>query len=216
MIVVAIVVLFIAINQVRVMWKTGYLAKYVSLYIVGGVLVGLAAAVPGETLRLHHYIIALVLLPACAFPTRLCLIYIAFLLGMFTNGCGAVVLRRVAGGQFGCAGRCYRGTGRPTFNTTSSSFARADGLVRWNAIPEDQVADWDGYALLVDDVLRYQGSATSWNLSSLVEIYAAEAKADGQGGLPNNETIRELPHYLRVAYSSQGSPGDFTRRRRRF
>ncbi|EST04857.1 Protein of unknown function DUF1308 [Kalmanozyma brasiliensis GHG001] len=210
-IIVALVVLFIAINQVRVMWKTGYLAKYVSLYIVGGVLVGLAAAVPGETLRLHHYIIALVLLPACAFPTRLCLIYIAFLLGMFTNGVARWSFDGLIEDTSVVQGDATGGTGRPTFNTTSSTWRTSDGLVSWNAIPEDQAADWDGFALLVDDVLRYQGPATSWNLSSLVDVYAEEGKADGQSDLPSNQTIREVPHYLRLAFSSEGSPGDFTR-----
>jgi hypothetical protein len=44
------------------------------------------AFLPNLTLRLHHYIIALILLPATAFPTRLSAIYQAFLLGLFING----------------------------------------------------------------------------------------------------------------------------------
>jgi hypothetical protein len=44
------------------------------------------ASLPGLTLRLHHYIIALMLLPSTAFPTRLSAIYQAFLLGLFING----------------------------------------------------------------------------------------------------------------------------------
>ena len=86
-------------------------------------------------------------------------------------------------------------------------------MVSWNAIPKDEAADWDGYALLADDVLRYQGSATSYNLSTLVDAYAKERVSDGQPqeSMPSNETIQGLPHYLSVAFSSQGSPGDFTR-----
>ena len=212
-IVIAVVVLLIALNQVRVMWKTGYLPKYVSLYIVGAVLVGLAAAVPGETLRLHHYIIALVLLPACAFPTRLCLVYTAFLLGMFTNGVARWSFDGLLEDNAVVQGDATGGTARPTFNTTQGTWSGAGGVVSWNAIPKDEAADWDGYALLVDDVLRYQGSATSYNLSTLVDAYAKERVSDGQPqeSMPSNETIQGLPHYLRVAFSSQGSPGDFTR-----
>ena len=44
------------------------------------------ALLPGLTLRLHHYIIALILLPATAFLTRLPATYQAFLLGLFING----------------------------------------------------------------------------------------------------------------------------------
>ncbi|SJX62677.1 uncharacterized protein SRS1_16574 [Sporisorium reilianum f. sp. reilianum] len=212
-IVVAVVVLCIAVNQVRVMCKTGWLAKYVSLYAVGGVLVGLAAAVPGETLRLHHYILALVLLPACAFPTRLCLAYTAFCLGMFTNGVARWGFDALLEDDAVVQGDATGATARPTFNTTSSSWSAAQGVVRWNAIPASLSADWDGYALLVDDVLRYQGAGTSFDLTSLVDAYAQERVEDGQSleSMPSNSTLREAPHYLRLAYSSQGSAGDFTR-----
>lgn len=212
-VVVAIVVLVIAVNQVRVMWKTGYLPKYISLYVVGGVLVGLAAAVPGETLRLHHYIIALVLLPACAFPTRLGLVYIAFLLGIFTNGVARWSFDGLLEDNAVVQGDATGGTSRPTFNTTTTTFPTADGVVTWNPIPQDEVANWDGYQLLVDDVLRYVGKSTSYNLSSLMDVFEQERIANDQpvGMGVGNETIREVPHYLRVAFSSQGTPGDFTR-----
>ncbi|TKY86288.1 hypothetical protein EX895_005113 [Sporisorium graminicola] len=213
-IVLAVVVLVIAVNQVRVMWKTGWLAKYVSLYVVGGVLVGLAAAVPGETLRLHHYIIALVLLPACAFPTRLCLAYIAFCFGMFTNGVARWGFDGLLEDDAVVQGDATGGTARPTFNTTATTWAGAGGVVQWNPIPSSLAADWDAYALLVDDVLRYQGDATSFNLSSsLLDVYAQERAGDGQSqqSMPSNATLLASPHYLRLAYSSQGSPGDFTR-----
>ncbi|GAC94406.1 hypothetical protein PHSY_001977 [Pseudozyma hubeiensis SY62] len=180
-IVIAVVVLVIAVNQLRVMWKTGWLGKYLSLYIVGGILIGLAAAVPGETLRLHHYIIALVLLPACAFPTRLCLVYVAFLFGMFTNGVARWSFDGLLQDNAVVQGDATGGTGTPTFNTTALTWAASDALVRWNDIPSNQTHNWDGYALLVDDVLRYQGAGTSWNLSGIVDVFAQEREDDGEG-----------------------------------
>lgn len=86
LVVIIVVVVILAINQVRVIRKVGALPKYLSLAIVGGIIVGLLAAVPTTGLRLHHYIVALVLLPFCAFETRLSLLYCSFLLGMFLNG----------------------------------------------------------------------------------------------------------------------------------
>ncbi|SPC67646.1 uncharacterized protein UHOD_08457 [Ustilago sp. UG-2017b] len=212
-IVVAIIVLLVAINQIRVMWKTGLLPKYISLYVVAGVLVGLAAAVPGETLRLHHYIIALVLLPACAFPTRLGLVYVAFLLGMFTNGIARWGFDGLLEDNAVVQGDATGGTARPTFNTTLTTFAAADGVVSWNPIPAEQVAEWDGYELLVDDVLRYSGKATTYNITSLVHVFEQERVDNDQkvGEGVSNGRIVHVPHYLRVAFSSQGSPGDFTR-----
>ncbi|KAI3489057.1 hypothetical protein L1887_46815 [Cichorium endivia] len=154
LIVIVVVVLAIAVNQVRVMRATGELPKYLSLYALGGVGVGLAAAVPGETLRLHHYIIALVLLPACAFPTRLGLVYIAFMLGMYTNGIARWGFDGLLQDNAVVQGDATGGTARPSFNTTPQDWARSEGVVRWNAFED---GGWDGYQLLVDDVLRYEG-----------------------------------------------------------
>lgn len=89
LIIIVVVVLVIALNQIRVIRKTGWLPHYAGWYLAGGLVLLVLALLPGLTLRLHHYIVALILLPATAFPTRLSAIYQAFLLGLFING-GAV------------------------------------------------------------------------------------------------------------------------------
>jgi hypothetical protein len=76
----------VALNQGRVIRKTGWLPCYVGWYVAGGLVLVVLAFLPGLTLRLHHYIIALIMLPGTAFPTRLSAIYQAFLLGLFING----------------------------------------------------------------------------------------------------------------------------------
>ena len=86
LIIIIVVVLVIALNQIRVIRKTGWLPHYLRWYFAGGLVLLVLALLPGLTLRLHHYIIALILLPATAFPTRLSAIYQAFLLGLFING----------------------------------------------------------------------------------------------------------------------------------
>ena len=84
-VIIVIVVVVLAINQVRVVRSVGLLPKYLALYIVFGIVLALCAAVPGEGLRLHHYVIALILLPGCAFPTRISLLCCAILFGMYIN-----------------------------------------------------------------------------------------------------------------------------------
>jgi hypothetical protein len=44
---------------------------------------------PGLTLRLHHYIVAIMIFPVTAFPTRLSALYQGLLLGLFVNGTAA-------------------------------------------------------------------------------------------------------------------------------
>ena len=85
LLIIALAVLAIILNQLRVIRKTGWLPHYARWCLVGGLVVLVLALLPGLTLRLHHYIVALALLPITAFPTRLSAIYQAFLLGLVVN-----------------------------------------------------------------------------------------------------------------------------------
>lgn len=88
-IVIALLVLCIIVNQVRVIRKTGWLPRYLAWYVIGGLVVLVLSQLPGLQFRLHHYIAAIALVPVTAFPTRLSAIYQAFLLGLFLNGVAA-------------------------------------------------------------------------------------------------------------------------------
>lgn len=89
LVIIVIVVFVIVINQARVVRKTGWLPYYLGWYILGGLVTLVIALLPGLQFRLHHYIIAIVLMPITAFPTRLSAIYQGFLLGLFLNGVAA-------------------------------------------------------------------------------------------------------------------------------
>lgn len=89
LVIIVVVLLIAAINQVRVIRKTGWLPYYAGWYILGGLVVLVLALLPGLQLRLHHYIIPMILLPATGFPTRLSAIYQGLLLGLFLNGVAA-------------------------------------------------------------------------------------------------------------------------------
>ena len=86
LIVAVIILLIIIVNQVRVIRKTGWLSYYLFWYIAGGLIVLVLSQLPGLTLRLHHYFVAMILLPVTAFPTRLSAVYQGLLLGLFLNG----------------------------------------------------------------------------------------------------------------------------------
>jgi hypothetical protein len=89
LIVIVIVLLIIVINQCRVIRRTGWLPFYLCWYILGGLVALVLALLPTLQLRVHHYIIAIILMPGTAFPTRLSAIYQGFLLGLFLNGTAA-------------------------------------------------------------------------------------------------------------------------------
>lgn len=220
LIIIIVVVIVIAINQIRVIRKVGYLPKYLTLTLVGGVLLGLLAAVPETGLRLHHYIIALILLPFTAFETRLSLIYASFLLGMFLNGVGRWGYDGIVQDISTIRGDATMGSDLPSFiggsNWTGVDSTTRTGWIYWDPLPD--IGGYDGFDLIVDDVLRLSStSATRYNLA---EIWNHFQPVDSQTGQVNNltyypsadinATISRQPHYLRLAYTSQGSAGDFT------
>lgn len=86
LVIIVVIVAIMVINQVRVIRKTGWLPHYAGWYILGGLVTLVISLLPGLELRLHHYILSMVLIPGTGFPTRLSAIYQGFLLGMFLNG----------------------------------------------------------------------------------------------------------------------------------
>ena len=89
LIIIVLVLLVIAINQCRVIRQTGWLPYYLGWYLLGGLVALVLALLPTLQLRLHHYILAMILMPGTAFPTRLSAICQGFLLGLFLNGTAA-------------------------------------------------------------------------------------------------------------------------------
>jgi len=84
---IGLVIIFVlTINQLRVIRKTGWLYYYLGWYAVGGSVLLVLGLLPGLSLRLHHYIVAVMMIPVTAFPTRLSAIYQGLLLGLFLNG----------------------------------------------------------------------------------------------------------------------------------
>lgn len=85
----AIVCIFLfccAILQIYHLRLSGQLPKMLGLYSIFGISLGLLAAIPGNSLRIHHYILALLLLPGCRVTTRPSLFFQGILLGLFING----------------------------------------------------------------------------------------------------------------------------------
>lgn len=78
--------LSIAASQIWYFRREGRLRQYLKLYIlfISGLV--LCMALPGLKLRIHHYIVALLLLPGTSMQTRPALLYQGILVGLFING----------------------------------------------------------------------------------------------------------------------------------
>lgn len=84
--IIIIVLVCIIAQQVYYFWLEGRLLPYLALYgmFIFGILFCLL--IPGLSLRIHHYILALLLLPGTSMQTRPALLYQGILLGLFVNG----------------------------------------------------------------------------------------------------------------------------------
>lgn len=84
--IIILLLLAVIISQAYHFWQEGRLPNYLRLYglFIFGIL--LCLMIPGVNLRLHHYILALLLLPGTSLQTRPSLLYQGILLGLFVNG----------------------------------------------------------------------------------------------------------------------------------
>lgn len=86
LVVIVVVLLVVFVGQAWALRREGRLPRYLALYAGLGACLGLLAAIPDEELRIHHYILGLLLLPGTSLQTRPSLVYQGVLVGLFVNG----------------------------------------------------------------------------------------------------------------------------------
>lgn len=86
LIIVVLSIFFIALGQAWSFRVEGRMPRYLLIYSLFVLGLLLLLAIPGENLRIHHYILALLLLPGTCFQNRPSLIYQGLLVGLFVNG----------------------------------------------------------------------------------------------------------------------------------
>ncbi|KAF2707319.1 hypothetical protein K504DRAFT_54464 [Pleomassaria siparia CBS 279.74] len=84
--VILILLVCIIVQQIVYFWLEGRLLRYLGLYGLFVFCILVFLAIPDVSLRIHHYIIALLLLPGTSMQTRPSLLYQGILLGLFVNG----------------------------------------------------------------------------------------------------------------------------------
>lgn len=193
---ILVVLVAIIAGQIYFFWLEGRLLRYLALYglFISGILVCLI--IPGVSLRIHHYIIGLLLLPGTSMQTRPSLVYQGILLGLFVNGIARwdfdSVLQTTAD---------LRGDGKfdsalpellePIISNT------AQGLVasfQWVTPP----AIMDGISVLVNDVERSRK-------------FFSDAE-DGATGFEWTRPVEErLNEYVRFGYVRGGKALDYTK-----
>jgi hypothetical protein len=141
-------------SQVYYLWLERRVLPYLTLYgiLVAGILVCLA--IPGVELRIHHYVIGLLLLPGTSVQTRPSLLYQGILLGLFINGVArwgfASVLQTADSLRGdGTFDSLLPVIGDPTIALSSVAGAISNITFTW-----DTLSGMDGISVLVNDVER--------------------------------------------------------------
>jgi len=83
---IVLAIFAIALGQAWAFRIEGRMPRYLALYGLLGSSLLLLLAIPNEHLRIHHYILALLLLPGTSMQTRPSLLYQGLLVGLFING----------------------------------------------------------------------------------------------------------------------------------
>ncbi|KAF2999873.1 hypothetical protein E8E13_008052 [Curvularia kusanoi] len=153
--IIVLLLILIAIGQIYFFWLEGRLPNYLGLYGLFGFGIVVCLAIPGVNLRLHHYIIGLLLLPGTSMQTRPSLIYQGVLLGLFVNGVArwdfdSILQTAAALREDGKFNSILPAIMEPAITRTASGLVAS---FSWKFLPEGM----DGISVLVNDVERYRG-----------------------------------------------------------
>jgi hypothetical protein len=159
-------------TQAWAFWKDGRFWKYVCIYGAMGFSIIVFVLIPGLNLRIHHYILALLLLPGTAIQTRPSLLFQGFLLGLFINGVARWGFASILETTRFLAREGQLGSDMPKFlgpiitNASHISFefpSLSDG--------------WDGISVMVNDVQRVRLGRTplqtvfEWTRMKAEDVY---------------------------------------------
>lgn len=184
----------IVVQQAYLLWLEARLMRYLIIYAVfiSGVLFCLVIA--GVEFRLHHYVLALLLLPGTSIQTRPSLLYQGILLGLFVNGVA----------RWGFASVLKT----PDHLRSDSAF---DSLVpsvaayvldmehisfSWDLPPSGSAID--GISILANDVERYR-------------TLFAEMPSSGDNFTWLRNADMSLPEHFRIGYVKKGLALDYSK-----
>ena len=158
LIIVVLSIFFIALGQAWAFRLEGRMPWYLGIYglLVLGLLIMLA--MPGLDLRIHHYILALLLLPGTSFQNRPSLLYQGLLVGLFING----IARWGFDSILQTPGELLQGAQKGDLLPAITVLAATASRITFNlgslpiVDPKSKVT-YDGISVLVNDVERFRG-----------------------------------------------------------
>lgn len=189
LVVIVLVIFAIALGQAWALRLEARMPRYLALYSSFGLGLLLLLAVPGMNLRIHHYVLALLLLPGTALQNRPSLIYQGLLVGLFINGVARWGFDSILQTPAALRGDANRGTPLPPIQDPLR--APANITFSWPAPPPP----YDGVSVLVNDVERLRAYRDPDHLPSFTWTRHRHGE----------------PEYFRFAYMSGSAVADYTK-----
>ncbi|AET38974.1 uncharacterized protein Ecym_3493 [Eremothecium cymbalariae DBVPG len=204
--IIASIILVCTIIQMRALWKAGILARYIKLYAGLTVLFCVVGNMPGLNLRLHHYIIGILLIPACSTKGFSAYAFQGILVGIFISGIATWGFDSILETNYSILrGEAGILPAPPKFHF-DSNFPHQ---ISWNFTNttseyENRQNPLDGISLLINDVETYVGHNRTIDLDVLLRknlqfsqlINTATEIAHGNN---QNNTVKL---YMRIARGS--------------
>jgi hypothetical protein len=203
--VIVTIILIIVITQIHWIRISGNMPKYLGIYSAMCLTLLILLALPGQRLRIHHYILAILFMPGTGFKVRPSLAYQGLLLGLFVNGVARwgfasiiqtpAALGEAGGGQ----GRSWWGSKAP--NITALVAPDASNITfQWGGLPPD--TGIDGLSILINDVERWRGYTDDelfWDQSKVTLTRQRQFH------------IHPEPEFYRFAWMNGNSAGRYSR-----
>lgn len=192
--IIILVILSIALSQAWFIRIEGLMPKYLGIY---GILCGsllLMLPIPYLNIRIHHYILGLLLLPGTRLQMRPSMIYQGLLVGFFINGIARWGFDSLLQTPFELRGDAPLGTPvprimPPIIHTNVGSSQPANITFGW----EYEYDDYDGVSVLVNDVERFKGY-----------------RDQGDYGFTWQRRMSGKPEYFRFAFLSGSDTADYS------
>ncbi|KAF2276520.1 uncharacterized protein EI97DRAFT_418490 [Westerdykella ornata] len=196
LIIIVLSLFFIALGQAWALRVEGKLPRYLAIYAIFGVTLLALVAVPKMNVRIHHYILGLLLAPGTAMQNRPSLLFQGILIGLFINGIARWGFDSILQTPDELRGDAQLGTIlplvlEPIIHTNIGTMLKPNITFEWE-LPFPK--HYDGLSILVNDVERYRGYEDT-----------------GKTSFTWVRHMDDVPEYFRFAYMWGTSRGDYTK-----
>ncbi|KAI9744205.1 MAG: hypothetical protein M1818_002357 [Claussenomyces sp. TS43310] len=194
--IIIIILICIVAQQIYYFRLEGRLPRYLALYSIFVASILISLALPNLNLRIHHYVLALLLLPGTSMQTRPVLIYQGLLVGLFINGIARWGFDPILQTEWALQGDAQHNSLLPIIMDPIVSLGLSAQTISftWTIPPWPM----DGISVMVNDVERFRG-------------YVDEGLGSDKEFTWSRDGAAAESQYFRFAYLQGAQKWDYTK-----